>query len=406
MSEPYIHVDGVWKKFHRGEHHDTLRDLVLSLVRRRAPGTTNGMQADEFWAVRDVSFHVRPGETLGIIGGNGAGKSTLLKLLTRILRPNKGAVRVEGRIGALIEVSAGFHPDLTGRENVYLQGALMGMPRVLIDKHFDEIVEFSGVSEFLDTPVKRYSSGMNARLGFSIAAHLDPDVLIIDEVLAVGDYRFQQRAFERLHALATSGRPVVVVSHQLDRIAALCSKAVLLVAGRVHTAGTPAECIEAYVGLAGLGATADAPVAFDAPTIMPSRAVAVGDPFTFSIPVIFKRPTAEQDIGLGVRVRSMSDNQVLFSTNTRRQQVTVSPTKGTFTLRSALFAHLMPGQYVLDAYAFDLERKMELCSSALAYLEVVGDEQFAIGRANLGGRLTLVEAHAAAEPRPRAALDV
>ncbi len=310
MSEPYIHADAVWKKFHRGEHHDTLRDLLLSLVRPRRRGVSREMDSDEFWAVRDVSFHVRPGETLGIIGGNGAGKSTLLKLLTRIFRPNRGAIRVEGRIGALIEVSAGFHPDLTGRENVYLQGSLMGMRRVLIDKHFDEIVEFSGVAEFLDTPVKRYSSGMNARLGFSIAAHLDPDVLIIDEVLAVGDFRFQQRAFDRLQLLAKSGRPVVVVSHQLDRIATLCSKAVLLVSGRVHTAGTPAECIESYIGLAAATGSADAPVTFQLPSITPGRSVGVGDEFTFSVPLTCKAP----GIGLGIRVRSMSDNQVMFGT--------------------------------------------------------------------------------------------
>src|SRR6187200_3197647 len=168
MAEPYVHFESVWKKLHRAEHHDTLRDAIIGAGRRLMGRRPPEREPDEFWAVRDVSFDVRPGETLGIIGGNGAGKSTILKLLTRIMRPNRGRLHVEGRVGALIEVSAGFHPDLTGRENIFLQGALMGMRSAMIQLKFDEIVEFSGIAEFLDTPVKRYSSGMNARLGFSI----------------------------------------------------------------------------------------------------------------------------------------------------------------------------------------------------------------------------------------------
>jgi lipopolysaccharide transport system ATP-binding protein len=174
---------------------------------------------------------VLPGQALGIIGGNGAGKSTTLKLLTKILGPTRGTARVEGRVGSLIEVSAGFHPDLSGRENVFLQGAIMGMPQKLIRERFDDIVDFSGISAFIDTPVKRYSSGMNARLGFSIAVHLEPDVLIIDEVLSVGDAQFQQLAFERITALVRGHIPVVIVSHQ--RIVELCSECILLKQGQV-----------------------------------------------------------------------------------------------------------------------------------------------------------------------------
>ena len=173
--------ESVWKKFQAGERHDSLRDLVPAMARRwfrRAPATE--LRDKEFWALRDVSFAVRSGEGLAIIGPNGAGKSTTLKLLTRILKPTKGTSLVRGRVGALIEVAAGFHPDLTGRENVYVQGAIMGMKRAEITARFDEIVAFAGVESFVNTPVKRYSSGMNARLGFSIAAHFNPDVLIID----------------------------------------------------------------------------------------------------------------------------------------------------------------------------------------------------------------------------------
>jgi lipopolysaccharide transport system ATP-binding protein len=199
MARGHVRFERIWKKFRRGVLHDSLRDLVPALSRGLLRGRRRGGLGErEFWALRDVSFEVRPGQALGIIGPNGAGKSTVLKLLTRILRPTAGCARVEGRVGALIEIAAGFHPDLSGRENVYLQGAMMGMRRREIARKFDAIVEFAELAPFIDTQVKRYSSGMNARLGFAIAAHLDPDVLIIDEVLAVGDYAFQRRAFGRI----------------------------------------------------------------------------------------------------------------------------------------------------------------------------------------------------------------
>ena len=248
MAEGLIEFQHVWKKFRRGEFHDSLRDLVPALAstlfgeRRRET-----LEQREFWAVQDVSFSVRPGEALGIIGPNGAGKSTILKLLTRILRPTRGRCGIRGRVGTLIEIAAGFHQDLTGAENIFLQGCIMGMTRREIAARFDDIVEFSELAEFIDTPVKRYSSGMNARLGFAIAAHMSPDVLIVDEVLAVGDWRFQRKAFERIGDMVRRGLPVVIVSHQLDRIASLCTHCLLLDRGRVVKRGTPDECIAHYV---------------------------------------------------------------------------------------------------------------------------------------------------------------
>jgi ABC-type polysaccharide/polyol phosphate transport system ATPase subunit len=399
MPEPSICFDSVWKKFRRGEHHDTLRDVILSVGRRALRREVNREDPDEFWAVRDVSFEVRPGETLGIIGSNGAGKSTVLKLLTRIMRPNRGTIRVEGRIGALIEVSAGFHPDLTGRENVYLQGALMGMRRAIIEQKFDQIVEFSGIADFLDTPVKRYSSGMNARLGFSIAAHLDPEVLVIDEVLAVGDFRFQQRAFGRLQELAQSGRPVVVVSHQLDRISQLCSKALLMVGGRVSAAGSANECIAAYLGQTGRTAADGAPVVFGVPELRPTTAVPAGSEFTFAVSVEY--PVELPHATVGLRVKALTDNQVLFVTTAARQKLAI-PRTGRFVMHAALEAHLIPGQYIVEAFAFDLARGGELCSSAPAHLVITGNQEFALGRTNLGGRLELVQAVTSmpAESRP------
>ena len=246
---PRLTFENVWKRFRLGHSHDSLRDLIPSVTRRlfRRDAAEPQPSKRDFWALKDVSFDVGPGEVLGIIGPNGAGKSTTLKLLNRIMDPTSGVVRAEGRIGALIEVSAGFHPDLTGRQNIYLQGAIMGMRKTEVERKFDEIVAFAGVEEFLDTPVKRYSSGMNARLGFAIAAHLEPDILTIDEVLSVGDAAFQQKAFARIKQMATGGAPVVLVSHQLDRIAELCTKAILLDKGMVRTTGTPVHCINTYL---------------------------------------------------------------------------------------------------------------------------------------------------------------
>ena len=247
---PRLTFDHVWKRFRLGHAHDSLRDLIPGLAKaflRKSTRDSFAKQSRDFWALRDVSFDVGPGEVLGIIGPNGAGKSTTLKLLNRIMDPTSGTVRAEGKIGALIEVSAGFHQDLTGRQNVYLQGAIMGMRKVEVERKFDEIVAFAGVEEFLDTPVKRYSSGMNARLGFAIAAHLEPDILTIDEVLSVGDAAFQQKAFARIRQMATGGAPVVLVSHQLDRIAELCTKAILLDKGTVRASGTPVHCINTYL---------------------------------------------------------------------------------------------------------------------------------------------------------------
>jgi lipopolysaccharide transport system ATP-binding protein len=243
---PGIELSGVWKKFRRGERHDSLRDLVPAAARRLISGRRpdDELQREEFWAVRDISFRVAAGDALGLIGSNGAGKSTVLKLLTRILKPTLGDRHVSGRVGALIEVAAGFHPDLTGRENVYLQGAIMGMRRAEIKARFDQIIDFAGIAEFIDTPVKRYSSGMNARLGFAIAAHLDPDVMIIDEVLSVGDAGFQDKCVKHMQGMIGRGVPVVFVSHNLPAILELCTRVIVINHGRAVFDGTPAESVQ------------------------------------------------------------------------------------------------------------------------------------------------------------------
>jgi lipopolysaccharide transport system ATP-binding protein len=246
MAGPRVTFDHVWKRFTRGERHDSLRDLIPAVARRiaRRPGAADA--PDAFWALSDVSFAVHAGEALGIIGPNGAGKSTILKLLTKIMKPTRGELSLAGRTGALIEIAAGFHPDLTGRENVFLQGAIMGMRRSDIAARFDEIVAFAGLERFVDTPVKRYSSGMNARLGFSIAAHLQPDVLLIDEVLAVGDMAFQEKCQAKMQQFRSEGVAIVFVSHHLPAVSRLCSEVLLLDAGRPVTLGRPSDTIAEY----------------------------------------------------------------------------------------------------------------------------------------------------------------
>jgi ABC-type polysaccharide/polyol phosphate transport system ATPase subunit len=249
MSETALEFHDVFKKFRRGERHDSLRDLFPALARRTARRLARAvaLEAEEFWALQEISFSVRRGEAVGIIGHNGAGKSTMLKLLSGILQPTRGSIHVEGRLSSLIEVGAGFHQDLTGRENVYMNGVILGMSRAEVRRKFDEIVEFSGLAEFIDTPVKRYSSGMYARLGFAVAAHLEPDVLIVDEVLSVGDFNFQAKSIAKMRAVQRSGATVVFVSHNLQAMSDLCDRALLLEKGRLLQDGPTSRVINAYM---------------------------------------------------------------------------------------------------------------------------------------------------------------
>ena len=225
---------------------ETLGDLVAAPL-RRLRGAGNG-RVEEFWALKDVNLEVGQGEVVGVIGRNGAGKSTLLKILSRITAPTRGRVELRGRVGSLLEVGTGFHPELTGRENVFLNGSILGMSRRDIMKKFNDIVEFSGVERFLDTPVKRYSSGMYVRLAFAVAAHLEPEILIVDEVLAVGDMAFQTKCIGKMSDVARGGRTVLFVSHNMGAIRHLCPRSILLVGGKVACSGCTDETIRAYLG--------------------------------------------------------------------------------------------------------------------------------------------------------------
>ena len=388
-SDAGIEFDHVWKKFRIGERHDSLRDLLPAITRRlmgRSPARDQ-LRENDFWALTDVSFRVRPGDTLGIIGRNGAGKSTVLKTLTKIIPPTRGRCEVRGRVGALIEVSAGFHQDLTGRENVFLQGAIMGMPKALITRKFDEILAFSGIEEFIDTPVKRYSSGMNARLGFSIAAHLDPDVLIIDEVLAVGDFEFQHRAFERVHKLATSGIPVVVVSHQLDRVAQLCSEAIFLERGRVAYQGSTAECISAYLSKEDHGGEGTSAVHLESMTIDDGESVASGETLTLELRGWVEGANATGREVVGIALRSLESGRDISTVSTDMYQLRL-PEDGEFTLRFSLQANTQPGLYGIRSFVWDRVHRLELAGGPGAHITVQPGTPFG-GSVQLNARVTL-----------------
>lgn len=238
MLDPVVKVEGLWKRYHKRFGTSTLWSFFGAHERAD----------DEFWALKDVSFDVRPGECLGIIGANGSGKSTLLKVLSRITVATRGRVAVNGRVASLLEVGTGFHPELTGRDNVFLSGAVLGMSRAEIRKRFDEIVEFSGVEDFIDVPVKRYSSGMYVRLAFAVAANIRTDVLIVDEVLAVGDAAFQKRCLGKMGDVGKAGRTILFVSHNMPSIVRLCNRAILLKKGRVALEGPAYRVVNEHLG--------------------------------------------------------------------------------------------------------------------------------------------------------------
>jgi homopolymeric O-antigen transport system ATP-binding protein len=250
MSDVAIKVEGLGKRYrlsHRADapEPDTAAAALANGLRRLVG--RGGTTGEEFWALRDISFEVPRGQTLGIVGANGAGKSTLLSLLCGVTEPSEGRAVLDGRVGALLEVGTGFHPDLTGRDNVYLNGAILGMTRKEIDERFDEIIEFSGVRKFLDTQVKHYSSGMYVRLAFSIAAHLDPDILLVDEVLSVGDQAFQDKCLGRLRESTESGRTVIFISHNMSTITSLCDRGLYIHKGEITYDGPIERTIETYL---------------------------------------------------------------------------------------------------------------------------------------------------------------
>jgi homopolymeric O-antigen transport system ATP-binding protein len=265
MSKPVITVANLSKRYfigHQRTRDDGLRHLLTDAMRAplawlRSNGSRNRRELEEYWALKDVSFEIQQGDVLGIIGRNGAGKSTLLKILSRITEPTSGRIEIEGRVASLLEVGTGFHPDLTGRENIFLNGAILGMSRVEIKRKFDEIVAFAEVAKFLDTPVKRYSSGMYVRLAFAVAAHLEPEILIIDEVLAVGDAAFQKKCLGKMHEVAREGRTVIFVSHNMHAVRRLCTRGIVFQEGRLLLSAPAPEAIDCYFSVLAEGGTSE-----------------------------------------------------------------------------------------------------------------------------------------------------
>jgi ABC-type polysaccharide/polyol phosphate transport system ATPase subunit len=331
MSNPAIRVDHVWKSFRL--YHERNQYLKAALLRGRRA------RYEQFWALHDVSFDVARGETFGIIGSNGSGKSTMLKCLAGIIFPEKGKVTADGRLAALLELGAGFHPELTGIENVYLNGAILGMSRADIKRRFDDIVAFAGLQQFIDQPVKNYSSGMTVRLGFAIAANVEPEILLIDEVLSVGDASFQRKCLEKIEEFREQGRTIVFVSHGLSQVEQLCTRAAWIEYGELKMLGPSHEVVDAYTGAShgaraepseqgsrwGSGEVQIRSINFRDAAGAPTTVLESGKPATVEIE--FDAHTMMRDVVIGLRINHLHGFNV-FGTNTRRRSTLIDVVEG------------------------------------------------------------------------------
>lgn len=384
MSEPVLSLSGVSKKFSRGEIHDSLRDLVPALAarltgRRRIAGALSDR---EFWALREVSFDVFQGESVAIIGHNGAGKSTMLKHLCGIMQPTVGSIRTRGRLAALIEVGAGFHGDLTGRENIYLNGVILGMSRAEIRRKFDEIVDFSGLEDFLDTPVKRYSSGMYARLGFSVAAHIEPDILIVDEVLSVGDMLFQAKSLAKMKSVLGSGATVIFVSHNLQAVSELCRRAIMLDHGRVLADGLTDPVVQKYIQLvqAGRAVREDAPCRIDSVEVCNASeetqvAYATGD--HARVRVIFEAMDAVPNVAVVVWLVDHTGHEIFATSNQRLGHSPAALAKNQrYECTFDLTLHLAPGTYRVNLalHRYDTNTTLDSIEPAATIVTTSSDD--------------------------------
>ena len=395
MQEFALQANHVFKRFRRGELHDSLRDLLPAFAERVMKRRSNrALKPKEFWALQDVCFEIERGEAFGIIGANGAGKSTLLKLLCGIMKPTTGTLQVNGRLSALIEVSAGFHPDLTGRENIFLNGTILGLTRADIRRRYDEIVSFSGLEDFIDTPVKRYSSGMFARLGFSVAAHVDPDILIVDEVLSVGDYAFQRKCMDRMASVLSSGATVVFVSHNMEAVASLCTRSLLLERGRVVNIGASREVVREYMGAgqprraAGLGLEASISRVQMRGRDGPANHFRAGEKGYIDVEICGHAPCERLAIIISV---STPDAVKVFNTSTERLGL------NSFSLREGqkllgtfgLDLHLATGTYYVTAliHRYDIQRDYDQWESAQTFF--VSADRDSRGIANLYPEVSL-----------------
>jgi len=388
MSEVAISCDGLSKQYRIGEResYKALRDVITNAAAspfrrlRAALNNGNGNSAlethdssliahhsDRFWALDDVSFEVKRGEVIGIIGRNGAGKSTLLKILSRITKPTRGHAKIHGRVGSLLEVGTGFHPELTGRENIYLNAAILGMRKAEVERKFDEIVAFAEVEKFIDTPVKRYSSGMYVRLAFAVAAHMETEVLLVDEVLAVGDAQFQKKCFEKMREIGKGGRTILFVSHNMSAMRNICERGLILDQGNLVSQGEINSVVDRYMATSARAGLCSSEVQTESFTVDDVRiysktgpAIKTFDPV--EIRVAFTAKTEILDPGVYVAVISM-DNQRLTGLDFKDFDTVAAIPAGQasemgFSLTSL---PLLPGDYQLEVYLKDMARdKIEL----------------------------------------------
>jgi len=370
MGSEVIRSEGLSKRYRLGqiESYATLRDILgrlggapLRLLRGESAFPERDRRG-HVWALRDVSFSVRAGEVVGIIGRNGSGKTTLLKVLSQITAPTSGQVQIRGRVGSLLEVGTGFHPELTGRENVYLSGSILGMSRKEVSRKFDEIVAFSGVEEFLDTPVKRYSSGMYVRLGFSVSAHLEPEILFVDEVLAVGDTAFQKRCREKMQSVSKSGGTILFVSHNMSAVRSICDRTILLDAGGIVSDGRTEDVVTEYltggsdscetgvipedVHRIGTGTARIRSVALLGREGRPTKQLRIGEPFRVEIALAVDEALTDGVVEIDISSLDGVYGVTAFSTDQEEQLVTLG--LGEWTVAADLGVSLLPGRYTID----------------------------------------------------------
>ena len=396
MTVPAIQVEGISKLYqlaHESNRHRTfaevLADMAKSPLRRLRQLQGNDKSMEDFWALRDVSFNVNPGEIVGIVGRNGAGKSTLLKVLSRIIEPTSGRAVMRGRVASLLEVGTGFHPELSGRENIYLNGSILGMKKREIDAKFDEIVAFAEVERFLDTAVKRYSSGMYVRLAFAVAAHLEPEILIIDEVLAVGDAEFQKKCLGKMKDVASGGgRTVLFVSHNMVAVRTLCDRGVLLSGGSVELVDTA----EAVVGVYGAGAEASGATVTFAPQGTPLRMTEVsllvdGAPAATApmgsslvLRVGFAADIAIKHPRFGYVIQTADGNQILNSNNRYQPSPSYDLPVSSGAIECDLGnPPLMPGRYAVSLWFGDMVGDQHIELEAMVF-DVTERDLWGIGQ--------------------------
>src|SRR5689334_14554643 len=366
MPDLSIRCEDLSKQYRIGspDSYRTLRDAISNTALAPFRRSKNNSQNGHIWALQDVSFQISRGEVVGIIGLNGAGKSTLLKILSRITGPTRGRVDIYGRVGSLLEVGTGFHPELTGRENIYLNGAILGMRKAEIDRKFDEIVGFAEVEKFLDTPVKRYSSGMYVRLAFGVAAHLETEVLLVDEVLAVGDAQFQKKCFDKMREIGTQGRTILFVSHNMSAVRSICEQALIIEKGRVVAQGEIDATVDRYLSEINASQASSETVETNTFSVTSVEIASVGGPViktfdTVQVKVQFVPRAEIQDPGLYVSFLTM-DSRRLTGLDLKDFITTASlpagqPAELGFTIESL---PLLPGNYQIEIHLKDMAKRL------------------------------------------------